>query len=304
MKIRKILSLTAAFMLIFTLSAFLPKGTLTAVALDHNPCNDQDNTEVPYDGSNWLQPPEWDCPIIDPRDYTGSIMLFFDKIGLDYESARGHTQRVYVSVVGAKDPVSMMKFHIFYDTRLSVKENSKGEYVNPGRALESFTTGSKMVEDGELVFYAYSSKDVQLDTGCLFTIDLTIPENAQEGDLYPIGISYVKDDIAADTFIDSDHDEAGKLQMTYLFKKGIYNGYIKMIHFEPPPPPPEYKLGDVNGDGIIDVEDGVMVIGHINGTKSLSYDESNRADIDGNSKIDIEDTVAIISHVNGIKAIE
>lgn len=64
-----------------------------------------------------------------------------------------------------------------------------------------------------------------------------------------------------------------------------------------------YKLGDVNGDGTVDIEDAVMVIGHVNGSKALSGAESKRADVDGNSNIDIEDAVAIISHVNGIKSL-
>lgn len=63
------------------------------------------------------------------------------------------------------------------------------------------------------------------------------------------------------------------------------------------------KLGDVNGDGSIDVEDAVMVIGHVNGAKALTAEEESRADIDKNSDIDIEDAVAIIAHVNGVKAI-
>lgn len=303
MKIRKLISLTAAFMLVFTLAVFLPKSMLCAEALEENPFNHQDNREVPYNGSYWIQPREWNCPIVDPKNYQGGIMIYFDKIGLDHERSRGLTQRIYVSVTGATEPVSMMKFHIFYDTRLSVKMNESGEYLNPGRAITGFTTGSAMVEEGELVFYAYSDKDVHLNNGSLFTIDFIIPENAEKGDIYPIGIAYVDDGIAYDTFIDADHDDEGKLQMTYVFKKGIYNGYIKMTHFEPPPPPPEYKLGDVNADSKIDVEDAVMVINHVNGVKALDYDESERADIDGNEKIDIEDAVAIISHVNGIRVI-
>lgn len=46
-----------------------------------------------------------------------------------------------------------------------------------------------------------------------------------------------------------------------------------------------------------------MIIGHVNGSKALTDAESKRADVDGNSIIDIEDAVAIISHVNGIKSL-
>lgn len=60
------------------------------------------------------------------------------------------------------------------------------------------------------------------------------------------------------------------------------------------------KMGDVNGDGKIDIEDAVMVINHVNGVKVLTDDESNRADIDGNNDIDIEDAVRMISYINGV----
>lgn len=71
----------------------------------------------------------------------------------------------------------------------------------------------------------------------------------------------------------------------------------------------EYELldrskGDVNNDGVIDIEDAVSVIGHVNGQKALTDDEASRADVDGNSVVDIEDAVAIISHVNGVKSID
>lgn len=63
-------------------------------------------------------------------------------------------------------------------------------------------------------------------------------------------------------------------------------------------------LGDVNGDGAIDIEDAVMVINHVNGQKALTNNETKRADIDKNSDIDIEDAVAIVAHINGVKPIE
>lgn len=185
--------------------------------------------EVPYDGRRWIQPADWNCPTVNPRDYDGGIMVFFDKIGLEPDNTRGKTQRVYCSVRGAAEPVSQMKFHVYYDTRLTVKENAEGEVMNKGKAVTDFTTGSAMVEEGQLSFYAYSDHDIALNNGSLFTIDFIIPEDAEPGDVYPIGIAYTDDGIVYDTFINSAKDEAGKLQMTYLFTKGIYNGYIKMM---------------------------------------------------------------------------
>ena len=192
-----------------------------------NPFNKQDNKEVKYDPSPWKQSKNW----IDPKGYNGGIMLYTDKIGLQPEYARGKVQRVYISVTNEDVPVNMMKFHIFYDTRLTVKKNSKGEAVAPGKGISEnpFTSGSAIVKEGELAFYAYSNKDISLDKRCIFTIDFIVPENAKSGDLYPIGLAYVDDGIAADCFINLKKDDAGRKQMAYLFQKGIYNGYIKIL---------------------------------------------------------------------------
>ena len=238
------------------------------VVTTENPFNKQDDEEVPYDRKSWIQPKEWNSPRIDPKNYDGGIMLYFDKIGLEPELSKGVTQRVYCSIAGVKEPVSSMKFHIFYDTRLKLKKNEKGEVLNPGRAVGGFTTGSAMVEEGQLVFYAYSPNDIEMDKGSLFTLDFIVPENAEPGEVYPIGISYVDDGIAYDTFLNSAQDDAGKLQMAYVFTRGIYNGYIKMIGekkttttttgtttaaAEDPLP------GDVNCDGEISIADAVLL---------------------------------------------
>ena len=192
-----------------------------------NPFNKQDNKEVKYDPSPWKQSKNW----TDPKGYNGGIMVYIDKIGLEPKYARGKVQRVYISVANEDVPVNMMKFHIFYDTRLTVKKNSKGEAVAPGKGISEnpFTSGSAMIKEGELAFYAYSNQDISVNKHCIFTIDFIVPENAKSGDLYPIGLAYVDDGIAADCFINLKKDDAGRKQMAYLFQKGIYNGYIKIL---------------------------------------------------------------------------
>ncbi|SEK65009.1 dockerin type I domain-containing protein [Ruminococcus albus] len=227
----RLFSLAAALVMLLTLAAFFPCSAVKAGAESiANPFNYQDDKEVRYDGSKWVQPPSWNCPTINPRNYEGGIMVFFDKIGLEPGKANGKIQRVYVSVHGATDPVSMMKFHVFYDTRLKVVNNSNGDPVSPGKAVADFQdTGSKLVEEGQIAFYAYSKTDIELSNASLFTIDFQIPEDAEAGDFYPIGMSYTDDGVVADTFIDSKCTEAGKLQMTYVFTKGIYNGYLRIL---------------------------------------------------------------------------
>ncbi|WP_296569862.1 dockerin type I domain-containing protein [Ruminococcus sp.] len=309
-------------------TASAPSAAVSAVTSydsSYNPCNKQDDMEVPYDGSRWVQPVKWNVPTIRPKDYNGGIMLFFDKIGFDAGYANGKVQRVYFSVRGATEPVSLIKFHIFYDTRLTVKENSNGEFVNSGKAVKSFTTGSSMVEEGQLAFYAYSDENILLDNASLFTIDFIIPEDAEQGDVYPIGISYVDDGIVPDMFINSQQDEAGRLQMTYVFTKGIYNGYLKIngekqttttttstttstktttttaVTTAPPVPNPEYKLGDVNNDGLINAVDASSVLEYYAIVSSARFStftagQKLAADVNHDGFIDAVDASKILSY--------
>lgn len=226
--VKKITAWIACFLICVAVGAVLRLAIIKA-SQNYNPCNKQDNREESYDGSRWVQPPEWNCPTINPRNYDGGLMIYFDKIGLEPGNANGKVQRVYVSVWGVRTAVSTMKFHVFYDTRLKVKINN-GQVMKPGRAVEAFTTSSEMVTEGELIFSATSQKDVLLDNANLFTIDFIIPEDAKAGDYYPIGMSYVD----GDCFINKANDDAGKLQMTYAFTKGIYNGYLKIMGGETP----------------------------------------------------------------------
>ena len=270
--------------------------TFPAAAVNtDNPFNKQNDKEVPYDGSRWVQPVEWNVPTINPRDYNGGIMLFFDKIGLEPDYALGKTQRVYFSIVGAEVPVSMMKFHIFYDTRLKIQNNTKGEVVTAGKAVSEFTIGSAMIKDGQLAFYAYSDKDVDLNKGCIFTIDFIIPENAEPGDLYPIGLSYVEDGIVCDSFINAAKDEAGKLQMTYVFTKGIYSGYIKVMGEKKP------VRGDTDGDREVSVADAQLTLkayttGIAGNDMNLTDKQIISADVNNDGEVSVDDAQYILRY--------
>ncbi|WP_297958197.1 dockerin type I domain-containing protein [uncultured Ruminococcus sp.] len=287
----------------------------TSTAGMENPFNKQDDMEVPYDGRRWVQPVEWNMPTINPRNYEGGLMIFFDQITLEHGKANGKVQRVYCSIHGATEPVSIMKFHIFYDTRLTVKKNGDGEVINPGKVTGDFNTGSAMVEEGQLVFYAYSD-DTAVSNGSIFTIDFIVPQNAEPGEVYPIGMAYVDDGIVADTFINSEQDYAGKLQMTYAFSKGIYNGYIKMSGEKKTtttttttsttttttlPVMPARKLGDENGDGSIDAIDASRILAiyaeaSIEGGDLPTEEDYEVCDVDRNGSIDAVDASKVLAY--------
>lgn len=65
----------------------------------------------------------------------------------------------------------------------------------------------------------------------------------------------------------------------------------------------DVKLGDVNFDGNIDIQDAVAIISHINGIKVLSDKALKAANVYKDDVIDIADATRIIGYVNGLNQI-
>lgn len=63
------------------------------------------------------------------------------------------------------------------------------------------------------------------------------------------------------------------------------------------------KLGNVNMDGAIDIEDAVAVISSVNGLNPLTPEQEKIADVNKDGTVDIEDAVMIINHINGNAAL-
>lgn len=58
-------------------------------------------------------------------------------------------------------------------------------------------------------------------------------------------------------------------------------------------------LGDVDGNGIIEAADAMLVLQHINGKRVLVNDEFRRADLNGNGTLESFEALAILQYVNG-----
>lgn len=63
-------------------------------------------------------------------------------------------------------------------------------------------------------------------------------------------------------------------------------------------------LGDVNGDGEINVQDISKAAAAVKGIKPLEDAEAKRADVNGDGEVKVNDVVQIAAHVKGVKAIE
>ncbi len=303
MRIKKMIAAALSAAIICGAPPCLHGSSLTALGSKQaqdsmpNPFNKQNDEEVPYDGSKWVQPVYWNVPHINPRDYKGGTMLFFDKISMDPECVQGKVQRVYFSVHGITEPVNMVRFHIFYDTRLKVKMNSDGKPVTNGKSFKDFTTDSVLIEEGQIVYYAYS-ETASSENGSIFTVDFIIPENAAPGDVYPFGIVFAENEAGPDLFINNAQDEAGRLQMTYVFTKGIYNGWMKMNGEKPKALP----LGDPNNDGKVDAKDATFVLGEYalrstdGVTEPLPPEIEAAADVNKDGFVDAKDASLILAY--------
>ena len=55
--------------------------------------------------------------------------------------------------------------------------------------------------------------------------------------------------------------------------------------------------GDINLDGVINAQDGVLVINHILGDVLLNEEEQARADLFADGNIDVKDVVALVDNL-------
>ena len=60
-------------------------------------------------------------------------------------------------------------------------------------------------------------------------------------------------------------------------------------------------VGDVNGDGKINVTDVSKVVAHVKSVKALTTDEQDRADVNGDGKINVTDVSLLAAHVKNVK---
>ncbi|MBR3249544.1 MAG: C40 family peptidase [Clostridia bacterium] len=63
----------------------------------------------------------------------------------------------------------------------------------------------------------------------------------------------------------------------------------------------EELIGDVNGNGIVELTDYSMILKHVKGIKLLEGEQLERADVNQNGNIDLTDYSMVLKHVKGIK---
>ena len=91
--------------------------------------------------------------------------------------------------------------------------------------------------------------------------------------------------------------------------KGVYNGTVSLEFGiaegeqggDEPNEPQQSMLGDINGDGKINVTDVAKLAAHIKGIKQITDDRFIAADINGDGKLNVTDVAKLAAHVKGIK---
>ena len=78
---------------------------------------------------------------------------------------------------------------------------------------------------------------------------------------------------------------------------GVIDGEVYMMNFV------NQSIGDVNGDGEINVSDIAVTAAHIKGLKPLTEEQQDKADVNDDGEINVTDISILAAHIKGIKPI-
>ena len=156
---------------------------------------------------------------------------------------------------------------------------------------------SSAVEPGEIYISAEGVGDRNPKNfghdGAFAEISFTLPDDAEPGDLYPIGISY--NDYTTDYV--NDRYGSGIDMRQYIFSEGIENGYIKVTSDVL-----STLRGDANLDNQVNIADAVLVMQvstnpdkYAQGRSELSIKPQGEknADVDGKTGLSNSDALLI-----------
>ena len=150
-----------------------------------------------------------------------------------------------------------------YQCTLSNRHNGHGETINyqEGSGVYSFAVLS------------IQSKQINGNDGAILTLSLKIADNVANGD-YAIKILNAKYSIESGSSKVNMPETTSKLTVS------------------------QYKKGDVNNDGDVDIADAVCIVNHVVGIATPSF-VIQAADANGDRDVDIADAVRIVNYVVG-----
>ena len=225
--------------------------------------------------------------------------LTIDKKIISKEELEANHNQVEISlnVSGADMEYAATGLHICYDNRLTVADSNTGSALSYLSAIISEQKSPDNPEMNEIFITTYSNSCDGRD-GTMFRFTFTVPDDAENGDVYPIEIIYKENEKTADIFSNVSNNRDGQLMSAYVFKNGISNGYIAIESEEDT----AVTCGDANCDGAVNIADAAAIIQHIgnNDTYALSVSGIENADTNADGQITGEDALIIQEFVAGL----
>lgn len=192
------------------------------------------------------------------------------------ESLEGHSDSQIALPIQMKNSAAIrgFQFNLYLPEGVTIAQNAKGKLLaslSSGRRDEydEHTLSVAKQEDGSFLFLCGSlSEDMFLgNDGEIATVTLNIDENVEDGD-YPIILKNIKlteNDI-------SKYYETPQVRST-----------LSVV---------SYMLGDINGDGKVDVSDYIGIANHILGNTPEGF-VLKAADVNEDGLIDVSDYIGV-----------
>ena len=166
------------------------------------------------------------------------------------------------------------QFDLYLPDGVTAVKTSKGKYVaslNEGRLPDEdeHTLTVSEQDDGAIRFLCGSQYDETFtgSDGEIATITVSIADNMEDG-VYPITLRTIK-------LTESD--------ISNFYETALVNSTLTLV---------SYTLGDISGDGNVDVSDYIGVANHIMGSTPTGFIEA-AADVNKDNNIDVSDYIGI-----------
>ncbi len=221
---------------------------------------------------------------------------------------------IELTISGANGKYSSTGFHIYFDSRLDLLPDEDGDIATYGNATKLLSRGTPTEdptspEGYKGMFLTTACKEEKGKDGTMWKFDVIIPENAEIGDIYPIELYYKSNDI----FRNNSKDRACAFMETYLFTKGIEQGYIKIteaveevetvenIETIEEVKKADKHLGDIDGDNKVNSSDATNILGVFSALSTgsetgLTEEQLIRADVNNDKKVDSKDATSVLGY--------
>lgn len=192
---------------------------------------------------------------------------------------------VSLKIDGKKEKIDIVDENTNIQISTTGEETAKVHVETIEKDSEAYKEASKKLENYEILY----SADISIVDGEYEgKIVVTIPLSEEFNEKY-VKILHQKDDGQTEEFIKKVKDSSVSVEVTDL--SPFYVAYDENKQ--------EYKKGDVNGDGKINIKDWNRLYKYINGTSDLTSYELICADVNEDGKVNIKDWNRLYKHING-----